>query len=161
MDTVVGEVPLNESSAAQLLDHSFEWEKTYSYRATVVTVIHAEGKPGTQFEGDDTPAVEVFAHDVFPPAVPSGLQAVFSGVGQQPFIDLIWAPDAEADLAGYNVFRHEAGAEQVKVNTELVKTPAFRDMNVESGKTYVYSISAVDVRGNESARSPEASEAVP
>jgi hypothetical protein len=43
----------------------------------------------------------------------------------------------------------------------LVKTPAFRDMNVESGKTYVYSISAVDVRGNESARSPEASEAVP
>ena len=160
-DTVVGDVPLNETPAAQLLDHSFEWEKTYSYRATVVTVIHAEGKPETQFEGDDTPAVEVFAHDVFPPAVPSGLQAVFSGAGQQPFIDLIWAPDADADLAGYNVFRNEEGAAPVKVNTELVKTPAFRDMNVALGKTYVYSVSAVDVRGNESARSQEASEAVP
>jgi len=103
----------------------------------------------------------VFAHDTFPPAVPSGLQAVYSGVGQQPFIDLIWAPDADADLAGYNVFRHEAGAEPAKVNTGLVKTPAFRDMNVAPGKTYIYSVSAVDVRGNESGRSQEASETVP
>jgi hypothetical protein len=143
------------------VDHSFEWEKTYLYRATVVNEIHEEGKTEAQFEGDDTPSVKVFAHDVFPPAVPSGLQAAFSGVGQQPFIDLIWAPDTDADLAGYNVFRREVGNEPVKINSELVKTPAFRDMNVAPGKTYVYSVSAVDVRGNESARAQEASEAVP
>lgn len=160
-DTVVGEVPMQASSVTEVVDHSFEWEETYSYRATVVTLIQEEGKPEIQFEGDDTAPVNVFAHDVFPPAVPSGLQAVFSGVGQQPFIDLIWAPDTDADLAGYNVFRHEGGAEAVKINSELVKTPAFRDMNVASGKTYIYSVSAVDVRGNESARSQEASEAVP
>jgi len=160
-DTVVGEVPLDASSATELVDHSFEWEQTYLYRATVVTLIHEEGKPETQFEGDDSPAVRVFAHDVFPPAVPTGLQAVFSGVGQQPFIDLIWAPDTDADLAGYNVFRHEAGAEPVKINAALVKMPAFRDMNVAFGRTYFYSVSAVDIRGNESARSQEASEAVP
>jgi hypothetical protein len=159
-DAAVGELPLDASST-QLVDHSFEWEKTYLYRATAVTEIHEEGKPEAQFEGDDTPSVKVFAHDVFPPAVPSGLQAAFSGVGQQPFIDLIWAPDADADLAGYNVFRREAGNEPVKINSELVKTPAFRDMNVAPGKTYVYSVSAVDVRGNESARSQEAREAVP
>jgi hypothetical protein len=160
-DTVAGELPLDISSATRLVDHSFEWEKTYLYRATVVTLIREEGKPETQFEGDDTTAVEVFAHDVFPPAVPSGLQAVFSGTGQQPFIDLIWAPDADADLAGYNVFRHEAGGEPAKINAELVKTPAFRDMNVVSGKNYFYSVSAVDVRGNESAGSQETSETVP
>jgi hypothetical protein len=154
-------VPLNETPAAQFLDHSFEWEKTYFYRATVVTLIHAEEQPETQFEGDDTPAIKVFAHDIFPPAVPSGLQAVFSGVGQQPFIDLIWAPDTDADLAGYDIFRHETGAEPVKINAEPVKTPAFRDTNVASGKTYIYSVSAVDIRGNESAPSQEASEAVP
>jgi hypothetical protein len=34
-------------------------------------------------------------------------------------------------------------------------------MNVASGRTYFYSVSAVDIRGNESARSQEASEAVP
>jgi hypothetical protein len=160
-DTVVGELPLDASSATRLVDHSFEWEKTYFYRATTVTLIHENGNPEIQFESDDTPPVKVFAHDVFPPAVPLGLQAVFSGAGQQPFIDLIWAPDTDADLAGYNVFRHEPGAEPVKINSDLVKTPAFRDMNVASVKTYVYSVSAVDVRGNESARSQETSEVVP
>lgn len=159
-DAVVGEVPL-EASATQLVDHSFEWERTYFYRATVATLIHEEGKPEVQFEGEDTPAVKVLVHDVFPPAVPSGLQAVFSGVGQQPFIDLIWAPDTDADLAGYNVLRREAASKPVKINSELVREPAFRDLSVASGKTYFYSVSAIDVRGNESARSEEASEAVP
>ena len=160
-DTVVGQLPLDASSATQVVDHSFEWEKTYLYRATVVTLIHQDGKPEIQFEGDDTSPVKVFAHDVFPPAVPSGLQAVFSGAGQQPFIDLIWAPDTEADLAGYNVFRHEVGAEPMKISADPVKTPAFRDTNVASGKEYVYSVSAIDVRGNESAKSQDASETVP
>ena len=112
-------------------------------------------------EGDDTPEVKVFAHDIFPPAVPAGLQAVFSGPGQQAFIDLIWAPVADADLEGYNLYRHEEGAAAVKLNSEPVKTPAYRDAQVMAGKTYFYSVSAVDQRGNESARSEEASERVP
>jgi hypothetical protein len=158
-DAVVGELPI-DSSATELIDHSFEWEKSYSYRCTVVTVIHAEGKPDIQFEGDDTPDVHVFAHDVFPPAVPGGLQAVFSGVGQQPFMDLIWAPDTDADLAGYNVYRSDGGP-QNKINRELVNTSAYRDHDVTSGKTYKYYVTAVDVRGNESAPSSEAAESVP
>jgi hypothetical protein len=161
VDTVVGEAPLVPSPVMQMLDRSFEWEKTYFYRAAAVTRIHEAGKPDTQFEGSDSPAVKVFTHDVFPPAVPSGVQAVFSGAGQPPFIDLIWAPDVDADLAGYNVYRREAPGESVKINTEPVKTPAFRDMNVASGKTYFYFVSAIDVRGNESARSQQTSESVP
>lgn len=160
-ETVAGEVALDTVSVTQLVDHSFEWEKTYLYRATAVTLIHQGAKTEIQLEGDDTSSIRIFAHDVFPPAVPSGLQAAFSGTGQEPFIDLIWAPDTDADLAGYNVFRHEAGGEPVKINAELVKTPAFRDPYVASGKNYFYSISAVDVRGNESVRSQEAGEAVP
>lgn len=157
-DAVAGEAP---AGSVQLVDHNFEWEKTYSYRATVVTVVHREGKPDSEFEGVDTPAVTVFAHDVFPPTAPSGVQAVFSGVGQQPFIDLIWAPDTDADLAGYNVYRREEGNQPQKINSGVVTAPAFRDANVVSARTYFYSITAVDVRGNESARSGEASEAVP
>jgi len=160
-DSLVGEVPLGTTSNLRLLDQTFEWEKKYEYRAAVVTHIHLPGKPVSQFEGDDTPAVRVFTHDVFPPAAPSGLQAVFSGAGQQPFIDLIWAPDTEADLAGYNVYRHEAGIAAAKINAALVKPPAFRDTNVASGHTYAYTVTAVDVRGNESAPSGEASETMP
>ena len=147
--------------SSSFLDETFEWEDTYFYRGTVVSAIETAGKPAVEVEGDNTPEVKVFAHDVFPPAVPSGLQAVFSGPGQQPFIDLIWAPVSDADLAGYNIYRHEAGGEPVRLNSELVKTPAFRDMQVLAGKTYFYSVSAVDERGNESARSEEASESVP
>lgn len=160
-DTIVGEMPFGALRTYLLLDHSFEWEKSYAYRATIVHLIQIEGRPETQFEGDDTPSRQVFAHDIFPPAVPSGLQAVFSGVGQQPFIDLIWAPDTDADLAGYNVYRHEPGMAEQKINSEIVKTPAFRDTNVSPGHTYFYSVSAIDVRGNESAHSAEASESVP
>jgi hypothetical protein len=139
------------------LDQTIEWEKTYFYRATVVTVLEALGKT-SEVEGDDTPEVKIFAHDIFPPAVPGGLQAVFSGPGQPPFIDLIWTPVSDADLAGYNIYRHEAGGAAVKFNSELVRTPAYRDAQVVAGKTYFYSVTAVDDRGNESARSEEASE---
>ena len=142
-------------------DGSAEWEKTYVYWATVVTTVRAGGQTA-EVEGNDSPSVEVFAHDVFPPAVPSGLEAVYTPVPQQAgFIDLTWAPDTESDLAGYNIYRHEEGAAPVKVNSELVKTPAFRDRNVVTGHRYRYSVSAVDLRGNESGRSNEATETAP
>lgn len=160
-DAVVGEMPYGTLRTYLVLDHTFQWERTYLYRATVVNAIHLEGKPEIQFEGADTSPIKIFAHDIFPPAVPGGLQAAFSGVGQQPFIDLIWAPDADADLAGYNVYRREEGGESRKVNPQLVKATAFRDLNVASGHTYFYSVTAIDARGNESARSSEESENVP
>jgi len=73
----------------------------------------------------------------------------------------VWAPVTDADLAGYNVYRHEDSTSPVKLNTEPVKTPAYRDESVTSGKKYFYAVSSVDVRGNESAKSAEASETVP
>jgi hypothetical protein len=160
-ETVVGEVELTDEPSFTLLDRSFAWEKTYDYRLTVVTVIAQEKASEQQVEGDDTPAVTVVAHDVFPPATPAGLQAVFSGPGQKPFIDLIWAPDTESDLAGYNVYRREQDGQAVKLNSDVVKTPTFRDTEVLSGREYFYSVSAIDVRGNESPRSEDASEEVP
>jgi hypothetical protein len=159
-DSVAGEVQVSGENNPTLLDTGFEWEKTYDYRLTVVTLVEQASGPA-QVEGDDSPPVRVVARDVFPPKAPTGLQAVFSGPGQKPFIDLVWATNSEADLAGYNVYRHEAGREPVKINTELVKTPAFRDSDVVPGHQYFYSISAVDARGNESPRSEEASETVP
>ena len=158
---LAGEVPAEAERSLSFTDSSIEWEKTYEYRAETVTVIAQENKPEVQVEGDDTPEIKVLAEDVFPPAVPSGLQAVSSGPGQKTFIDLVWAPVSDVDLDGYNVYRHEQGSAAVKVNAELLKTPAYRDASVVSGNNYFYSVSAVDVRGNESVRSEEASEAVP
>jgi hypothetical protein len=149
------------AGAHTLTDSSFEWEKTYFYRIETVTVITATDKPELQVEGADSSEAKIFADDVFPPAVPAGLQAVYSGPGQQAFIDLVWAPVTDLDLNGYNVYRREEGSQWAKMNPELLKTPAYRDTNVTAGKNYVYEVSAVDVRGNESAHSDEASERVP
>jgi hypothetical protein len=155
--------PVSQASnqLPEFLDQTFVWEKHYDYRATVVTVISVPGKAEAEVEGDDSPVVSIFAHDVFPPGTPTGLQAAFSGVGQAPFIDVVWYPDTEADLVGYNIFRHEEGGQPVKLNSVPVKAPAFRDTNVQSGKKYFYSVSAVDDRNNESLKSEETSEQVP
>ena len=158
---LAGQIAAGSEPILTLTDSSIEWEKTYEYRAETVTVIARENKPEVQVEGDDTPEIKVFADDVFPPAVPAGLQAVSSGPGQKTFIDLVWAPVSDVDLDGYNVYRREEGGAPVKVNAALLKTPAYRDESVVSGKSYLYSVSAVDVRGNESARSEEAGETVP
>ncbi len=161
-DSSCAVAPEAKNITTSFVDQAFEWEKNYLYRGAVLSVMVVPGKSPVEVEGDDTPEVKVFAHDVFPPAAPTGLQAVFSGPGQRPFIDLIWSPVTDADLAGYNVYRHAGGDEApVKLNSGLVEVPAFRDSQIAEGKTYFYSVTAVDQRDNESGRSDEASERVP
>ena len=158
---LAGEIPAGSDNAFTLTDAGIEWEKTYYYHGAAVTRIRRESHSPLEIEGDDTPEIKVFADDVFPPAVPADLQAAFAGPGQKPSVDLIWAPVIDADLVGYNVYRREEGGTPVKLNGGLIKAPAYRDENVTSGKRYLYSVSAVDLRGNESRPSEEASEAVP
>jgi hypothetical protein len=161
VDAIAGETPLGSDSAPEFTDTGFAWEKTYAYRGTIVTRIAQADGSERQVEGEDTAPVTIIAHDVFPPATPTGLEAVFSGPEQKPFVDLIWSPNTESDLAGYNVYRREGGGEPVKANPELVKSPAWQDIRVEAGQRYFYAVTAVDARGNESARSQEAAESVP
>jgi len=147
--------------AAVVVDSNIEWEQTYEYKVTSMTTVATGARTAEQFEGDDSEVIRVFAHDVFPPAQPSGLQAVFSGAGQRPFIDLAWAPNFEPDLAGYDVFRRAPGEAEQKLSSGLLKSPSFRDDQATPGITYTYSVQAVDLRGNRSARSAETSESIP
>jgi hypothetical protein len=149
------------NEAVLFVDSGIDWEKHYEYWITPVTLWQeGETKKG-EVEGDDSPVAAVFAHDIFPPAAPTALQAVFSEAAQQPFIDLTWTSNTEPDLAGYNIYRHGTEEQPVKINTELVKTSAYRDAAVRPGAKYFYSVSAIDLRGNESAKSQETSETVP
>jgi hypothetical protein len=148
------------NEAVNFVDTGIEWQKHYDYWITPVTLWQGAGKKGV-VEGDDSPVAAIFADDKFPPEAPVGLQAVFSGLANQPFIDLTWTPSTEPDLAGYNVYRHSGDEPAVKINSELVKTPSFPDAQVKPGTKYFYAVSAVDLRGNESGRSAETSETVP
>jgi hypothetical protein len=142
--------------AAIFVDTGIEWEKTYQYWITPVTLWQDGNRKG-EVEGDDSAIVDVFAHDSFPPAVPSGLEAVFSAVPQNSFIDLTWTPNTEPDLAGYNVYRHTANSPPQKINSELVKTPRFPDPGIQPDDI---SLVTADLRGNESSKS-ETSETAP
>ncbi len=161
VDAVAGEVPVEGTTDGKFVDGGFQWGSTYLYRITVVTKVASQQLGSAQVEGVDSPSVEVKPVDVYPPAVPTGLQAVYSGAGQRPFIDLTWNANSDPDLAGYNVYRREDGTQPVKLNSELLKSPAYRDATVAPGKRYFYSVTAVDSRGNESARSQETSESTP
>ena len=103
----------------------------------------------------------MLAHDSFPPANPSGVEAVFSAAAPNSFIDITWTANTEPDLAGYNVYRHSEKEPPKKINSELVKTPRLPDPGVQPGMKYFYSVTAVDLRGNESGKSEETSETVP
>jgi hypothetical protein len=143
------------------VDTGIEWGKTYSYWVTPVTRVYGEGgKVLAEIEGEDSPALEVTAHDVFSPAVPENLLAMVSEVPGKKFVDLVWAPNTEKDLEAYNVYRREAGAVAARIKVVSRTMLSFQDVDVTPGHTYFYSLSAVDARSNESAKSSEVSASV-
>lgn len=157
---LAGELPYR-IAADETRDRNFQWEQEYDYKIAVVTVLAVPARPQVEVEGADSGLVHLATHDIFPPAVPNGLQAVFSSVGQKPFIDLTWAPDTESDLAGYVVYRRYANSTIVAVSGAPLKAPAWRDNDVHPGQKYFYTVVAVDVRGNRSEQSAPAEESVP
>lgn len=136
------------------VDMTIEWEKTYLYWIMPVTRMYSpDGKLIKEIEGKDSPPLEITTHDVFPPAVPERLLVMPSEIPEKRFVDLLWAPNTEKDLAGYNVYRREDGGQEVRLNSAPITMLSFQDTQVVAAHKYFYSISAVDVRGNESAKS--------
>ena len=68
--------------------------------------------------------------------------------------------NAEPDLKGYYLYRSVEGGPFQRVG-ELLETPAASDRGIERGRRYRYAVSAVDQKGNESARSAAVEVAAP
>ena len=120
-----------------------EFDKHYEY--SVQSVLQSGD---SEVESDPSESASLTPADTFPPSAPAGISAI-SGISS---IDLTWSPNPEPDLRGYYVYRAVGDGPFVKLG-ELVQTPADSDHAVENGKRYRYAVSAVDQRGNESARS--------
>jgi fibronectin type 3 domain-containing protein len=136
-----------EGEGDSWIDTATEYGKTYRYLVQAVTPEKAE----SEIAGP----VEVTPLDTFAPAVPRGLTALASATA----IELSWEPNAEPDFKTYRVYRAPAGGEMTALAE--ITLPAATDKNVEAGKTYRYAVSAVDVKGNESARSEPAESTLP
>jgi hypothetical protein len=136
--------PVATVEADQWLDTSTEFGKPYQY---VVQATQKTGNRDAESERSE-PTKELTPADIFPPAVPAGLNAITATEN----IELVWDRNTEPDLAGYRLYR-AAGDGGLEKLADIQDTPSYSDRKVESGKRYRYAISAVDRLGNESKQS--------
>jgi len=127
-------------------DTLFDFGKTYVYQ--IRSLVIAEGNP---IESDDSAPVIVRPRDIFPPAAPQNVVAAeIPGENGAITVDLSWSINLESDLAGYHVYRSEKPGERgLSLQAELLVSPVYRDLTVQSGHRYFYVVTAVDRSGNE------------
>ncbi len=147
------------STSAEFRDLHFEFGTHYLY--TVRTVAQF----GSDFveSADSAPAI-ITPRDIFPPAAPTGLEiALVPATPQTPaYVELSWAINQEADLAGYSVYRSDGeDTPGERISTETLLSPTFRDIPIQPGRRYYYRVSAVDRAGNESPKSAAVAVDVP
>ena len=93
------------------------------------------------------PVSRTWTVDATAPATPTNLTAK----GTIDGIALDWADNGEQDLAGYNIYRREAGStEFTKLNNGLLTNSQYNDTKAPAGTTSYYRVMAVDKAGNES-----------
>ncbi len=141
------------TDAGGTIDTTAQFGQSYTYTATRVRTLILAGHALEIRSAPSAAAIEM--RDTFPPAVPQGLTAVPVAAG----IDLSWEPDTESDLAGYIVYRTTPSANAsattppTRLNPQPLPSPAFHDAATQPGRTYRYSVTAIDTTGNESAPS--------
>lgn len=146
------------SDAGGMIDNSARAGEPYRYTAVRSRKTTVHGKE-LELRSEVSPAVTMMLQDIYPPAVPHGLQAVsFAPDGSAPAADLVWDPNTEGDLAGYNVYREtlQAGGgygDRRSLSQKPVALPGFHDATIARGVGYRYTVTAVDRKGNESAAS--------
>jgi hypothetical protein len=155
-------VHLREGDRWTAIDTRPQRGKTYTYWVTPIAKVYSsEGKVLAEMEAAKSTPLDVNVRDIFPPAVPERLLALVGRGSSKRFVDLVWAPNMETDLAGYIVYRREAGAEMKRIHRGPISLLSFQDADVASGHTYLYCLSAVGANGNESSKSNEVTVVVP
>jgi hypothetical protein len=135
-------VPLASGSAQRVSVHGLVPGRTYYF---AIRTVDNKGN----WSGLSNVVQFDWTIDTSPPAPPHSVQALSQSDG----IHLSWAANAEADLAGYNVYRSIQGGTSVRLNNSLITDDHFVDTTAPAdGKGLAYEVTAVDLRGNESAR---------
>ena len=139
---------------AQLLattsEPSYE-DRAFAFDARYIYGVRASARRGDSVaRTPESNPVEIAAVDTFPPAAPQSLRAILVPGA----VELAWSPNAAADLAGYNLYRSEEG-QFVRLNSELLVLPLYRDTSIQAAKEYRYRVNAVDRVGNEGLPSQE------
>jgi len=135
---------LADTQSTEYNDPNFQFGQAYYFRVSTVSTLN-----GVQAESQPSQTLEITPKDTFPPAVPRHLTALYTAGA----VDLLWNANTDSDLAGYDVYRKVEGGRFARVNQQMLSTPIFHDTSVASGQTYQYAVTALDLSGNESAKS--------
>ncbi len=122
---------------------------TYYYKMKAVDINKNFSALSTKVSANPTSTSDDTA-----PSKPTGLTAQTGGLNS---IMVTWTYNTEADLAGYNVYRHTVPtfnlAAATKVNDGLISpsfSPSWTDSTAKTGVQYYYVVTAVDDFQNES-----------
>ena len=110
----------------------------YEYQVSCRLDDHVENAPSN--------SVKVSIQDTFPPDIPNNLVS-FTAKDQ---VFLTWESVPDNDLASYRLYRKAAEKEDFTLLADALSDNFFHDKQVVHGKTYIYAITAVDRKGNES-----------
>jgi hypothetical protein len=149
------------AGAGQMQYQDATVEKGHTYLYVVRRV--AQFAEDSVESADSKPAILTMAEAQLPKA-PEDVQAVaFAPTATDPaYVSLSWAFAAEPGVAGYAVLRSERmGVRGARLNADLLQAPAYRDLSVSGGRTYFYTVIAVDGSGQESQTSEEVEAVVP
>jgi len=132
-------VAIGTADKGEYLDSTTQWDTRYVYTVIAQAEL-AESLPSKPVEVNDA--------DTFAPSVPASITALAG----PDTIEISWSRSPEPDLKGYFLYRSLNGTDWEK-QADLLTLPTYSDRKVEHGKTYRYSVSAIDQNNNESARS--------
>ncbi|HSD29149.1 MAG TPA: hypothetical protein VLL75_17745 [Vicinamibacteria bacterium] len=104
----------------------------------------ASTKPLVESAPSNEACTEV--RDIAAPAAPAGL-AVLPREGG---LEILWSPSAEADLAGYRVYRARPDGAMARLAEVGAGRAAWLDETAQRGVAYRYAVTALDQAGNES-----------
>ena len=150
----LNDTPVNDSNYS---DESFEFVQTYEYFVRTVSL----GTAGNPVESVDSGKVTVSPIDNFAPSAPSAITIAAAPNN----LAIFFATNPEKDIAGYKIYRtitpDQPKSEWTLLTSEILDRNTFQDVNVESGTTYYYYITAIDNAGNISEPSTVVSETAP
>ncbi len=138
-------------------DTFFEFGATYGYFVRTISL----GGDGNPVESLDSNKLEVKPLDTFAPKPPSAITIAAAPRN----LSLFFAVNLEKDVVGYKIYRssdpNQPKSEWLLITPEVFSRNTFQDVNVESGATYFYYLTATDSAGNTSAPSEVVSETAP
>lgn len=94
----------------------------------------------------------------------TGVQAMLlQASGGANKVELSWAQNDYATLAGYNLYRSETGTDGSfkKLNSAVLTGTSYTDTDVEPGKTYYYYFTVVNTEGKEESTTSNTASAAP